>query len=166
MEFMDSHFLEFWGNVLINVAKGQRQLDDISKWMMQGFKGFEDLTALFRKFYGLDHLKEDAPDYMNVWKKASEDFQKSFKDYFSLFDLVPRQKYLELVEEYEALKEKVATQEETIKHLRILLGEKMADQEEMVNGFQDLIKKQSEQFLNLITNMGQFFLKGSPKTEE
>jgi len=157
---MDKHFLEFWGNFLINVAKGQRQLEDMAKWISQGFKGFEDLTAMFQKFYAFDHLKEDAPDYMNAWKKAAEDFQKSFKDYFSLFDLVPRQKYLALVEKYEALKEKVVEQEETIKHLRILLGEKMADQEAMVKGFQDLINKQGEQFLKFMTGMSQLFLKG------
>jgi hypothetical protein len=163
---MDRHFLEFWGNFLISVAKGQKQMEDMAKWMGQGFKGVEDITAMFQKFYGLDHLGKENLDDVNMWKKAGEDFQESFKNYLSLFDIVPRKDYLSLIEQYEELKEKLATQEETIKHLRILLGEKMADQEEMVNGFQDLIKKQSEQFLNLITNTGQFFLKGSPKTEE
>ena len=157
---MDKNFLEFWGNFLINTAKGQKQLEDMAKWISQGFKGFEDLTAMFRKFYGLDHLDKDSLDDAKMWKKAREDFQKSFKDYFSLFDLVPREEYLSLVEKYEALKEKVATQEETIKHFRILLGEKMADQEAMVKGFQDLINKQSEQFLKFMTDMGQSFLKG------
>ena len=60
---MDKNFLEFWGNFFINAAKGQQQLEDMGQWMSQGFKGFEELTAMFRKCYGLDQLSPDAPDY-------------------------------------------------------------------------------------------------------
>jgi len=28
---MDRHFLEFWGNFLIKAAKGQKQLEDMSR---------------------------------------------------------------------------------------------------------------------------------------
>jgi hypothetical protein len=38
-DYMDRHFLEFWGNFLINAAKGQKQMEDMSKWMQQGFEG-------------------------------------------------------------------------------------------------------------------------------
>ena len=49
---MDRHFLEFWGNFLVNAAKEQKRLEDLSNWMQQGFKfkGFDDLTEMFRKF--------------------------------------------------------------------------------------------------------------------
>lgn len=158
---MDKKFLEFWGNYLINVAKGQKNLEDIAKWIHQGFKGFEEITAMFQNFYGLDQLDKDSPDYVKMWKRAGEDFQKSFKDYLSLFDLVPREEYLSLIEKYEALKVKATAQEETIKHLRILLGEKVFDPGEVVTGFQELMKKQSDQFQQLMEGISQSFQKKS-----
>jgi hypothetical protein len=152
--FVDRHFLEFWGNFLINAAKGQKQMEDMAKWMTQGLKGFEDLTTMFRKFYGLDNLSESAPDYVKTWEKAARDFQKSFQDYLNLFGVVPRHEHLNLVREYAALKEKVVAQEETIKHLRMLLEEKGMDLEQIVRGYQDLIKKQTDQFQRLMEGLG------------
>ena len=157
---MDTHFLEFWGNFLINAAKGQKQLEDMSKWMQQGFEGFDELTAMFTKFYGLEHMGKDSPDYMAKWKKASEDFIKSFKEYLSLMGVVPKEEHLALVKKYEELKEKVASQEETIKHLRMLLGEKMAGtQGDVVKGFQEIIEKQSKEFQETMETFDRFFKK-------
>ena len=157
---MDKHFLEFWGNVLINAAKEQKRLEDLSKWMQQGFNGFDDLTEMFRKFYGLDHMEKDTPAYLETMKKASENFLESFKDYLDLMGMVPKDKHLALVQKYEALKEKVADQEATIKNLQLLLEEKRAEsQGELVLGFQDLIEKQTKQFQETIETFGSFFRK-------
>jgi len=157
---VDKQFLEFWGNFLINAAKGQRQLEDMSKWINQGLEGFDELTAMFTKFYGLEHMEKDSPDYMATWKKASEDFSKSFKDYLLLMGVVPKDKHLTLVKKYEQLKEKVASQEETIKHLRMLLNAKKAQaQGDIAKEFQDLIEKQSEQFQETMETFGRLFKK-------
>ena len=131
---MDKQFLEFWGNFLLSAAKGQRQLEEMAKWINQGFSGFEDLNAMFRKFYGLDRLTEKSPDYLKTSEKAEADFRKSLVDYLSLFGVVPRQAHLMLVEKYERLKKKVAAQEETIRHLRMLLQEKEVDQAAKILG--------------------------------
>jgi len=159
---MDRQFLEFWGNFLISAARGQKNLEAMAQWIHQGFSGVEELTAMFQKFYGLDRLDKDSPDYVKMWKKAGEDFQESFKDYLSLFDLVSRQEYLSLIEKYEAVKAKVATQEETIRHLRMLLGEKVFDPGEVVKGFQDLMQKQRDQFQQLMASIGQSFQTSDP----
>jgi len=157
---VDKHFLEFWGNFLINAAKGQKQLQDMSKWMQQGFEGFDELTAMFKKFYGLEQMEKDTSAYMETWKKASEKFQESFKDYLRLMGVVPRDEHLALVKKYEELKEKVAAQEETIKHLRMLLEEKKVEtQGELVQGFQEIIEKQSEQFQETMVTLRKFFKK-------
>jgi tetratricopeptide (TPR) repeat protein len=153
--FVDRHFLEFWGNLLINAAKSQKQMEDAAEWMNQGLKGFEDLTAMFRRFYDLDNLSESAPDYVKTWEKAAKDFQKSFYDYLKLFGVVPRQEHLELAKKYEALKKKVADQEEAIKHLRMLMGDKGADLREIVEGYQDLVKKQADQFREFMKSFTQ-----------
>ena len=157
---MDPHFLEFWGNFLVNASKEQRRLKDLYKWMQQGFNGFDDLTEMFRKFYGLDHMEKDTPAYLETLKKASDNFLESFKDYLDLMGMVPKEEHLALVQKYEALKEKVADQEETIKNLQLLLEEKRAEsQGELVQGFQDLIEKQSKQFQKTMETFGSFFKK-------
>ncbi len=161
---MDRHFLEFWGNFLINAAKGQKQLEDMSKWMQQDFEGFDELTGMFNKFYGLEHMEKDTPVYTETWKEASESFQKSFKDYLRLMGVVPKNEHLTLVKKYEELKEKVAAHEETIIHLRMLLEEKKAEtQGELVQGFQEIIEKQSEQFQETMETFDRFFKKDKNK---
>jgi len=161
---VDRHFLEFWGNFLINAAKGQKQMEDISKWMQQGFEGFDELTGMFKKFYGLEHMEKDTPAYMETWEKASEKFQESFKDYLRLMGVVPKDEHLTLVNKYEELKDKVAAHEETINNLRMLLREKKAEtQGELVKGFQEILEKQSEQFQETMETFGRFFKKDKNK---
>jgi hypothetical protein len=162
---VDKHFLEFWGNFLIHAAKGQKQLQDMSKWMQQGFEGFDELTAMFKKFYGLEDMEKYTPAYMETWKKASENFQKSFKNYLDLVGVVSKDEHLALVRKYEELKEKIAAQEETIKHLRMLLEEKKVEtQGKLVQGFQEIIEKQSEQFQETMETLGKFFKKDKIKS--
>ena len=45
---MDRQFLEFWGNYLLSVARGQKQLEDVTRWIRGGFSGVEELTALLK----------------------------------------------------------------------------------------------------------------------
>ncbi len=163
---MDRQFLQFWGDFFTNSAKGQKQMEDMTKWMQQGFKGFDDLTAMFRKTYGLDHLSESGDNYLKMWEKAVKDFEKSFKDYLSFLGVVPKQEHLSLVEKYEDLKENVASQEETIKHLRMLLDKKVQDQGIFLDGYEDLIKKQTSGFQELTESIGQFFKTETPKTTD
>ena len=64
------------------------------------------------------------------------------------------------IKKYEELKEKAAGQEETIHHLRMLLEKRKAESpEELVQGFQDLIDKQSKQFQQTMETFGSFFKK-------
>ena len=72
--------------------------------------------------------------------------------------MVPKDKHQALIKKYEELKEKVADQEKTINHLRFLLEEKKTEsQEELVEGFQDLIEKQSKEFHEKMETFGRFF---------
>ena len=164
---MDRNFLEFWGNSLLGAAKGQKQFEDLAAWVNQGFKGFEEMTALFMKMYGLDSQAGGGPDYMAAWKKAEEDFRRSYTECMNLMGLVPKNEHLELVCKYEELKEKCASQEETIKHLRMLLSEsKLKDQGDLTRQFDYLIKKQNEQFQSLVDNITKAYKKGSPSARE
>jgi uncharacterized coiled-coil protein SlyX len=152
---MNRHFLEFWGKALLEAAKSQKQLEDLARWFQRGFLGFQDYTQLFKAAYGLDEVPESSPDYLTLWKKAEEDFRESFKEYLNLLGMVPREEYAALARRYEELKEKVAEQEEIMKHLRMLLEEKGMGLEATTLEFQRLIKKQGEQFQKFIKGLGE-----------
>jgi uncharacterized coiled-coil protein SlyX len=160
---MDRNFLEFWGNFLLNIAKGQKHMEDLAKWTRQGFMNFGDMTALFRKSYGLDQLEQESPDSAKMWKKAEKDFRDSFRDYLNLLGVVPRDEYVELARKYEELKERVADQEETIKHLRMALADKGYDFSAVTSEFQKLMEKQGEQFEELMKGFGEVFKKDSDR---
>jgi uncharacterized coiled-coil protein SlyX len=79
---------------------------------------------------------------------------------------VPKNEYLELVGKYEKLKEKFALQEETIKHLRMLVSDsKVKDQGELAQQFDELIRKQNDQFQNLVENFSKAFKKSASGKE-
>jgi BMFP domain-containing protein YqiC len=147
---MDRHFLEFWGKFLLNAAKSQKQLEDLSKWFQRGFFNLQDLSTLFQQAYGLEEVKQDSPEYLKVWEKAEENFRESFREYLNLLGGVPREEYQALADKYEKLKEKAAQQEETIKQLKNLLEEKGLGLAVGNLEFQELIKKQGEQFQEML----------------
>jgi hypothetical protein len=151
---MDRHFLEFWGNFLINAAKGQQQFDELTQWMHQGFKGFEELTALFRKAYGLEK-PESTPEYQQTWHKATREFRESLNTYLSLLGVIPLSEHLALVEKYEALKKENADQLKTIQRLRDLLQQD-SGQTAVVENFKELVSRQNEQFQKLMDSFGSY----------
>ncbi|MBE9544556.1 MAG: hypothetical protein IMF02_08700 [Proteobacteria bacterium] len=156
---MDKQFLEFWGNLLLNAAKSQKQLEDMTQWIGRGFSGFDELTDMFRKFYGLEGLALDSPDYPKAWEKASENFKTSFNDWLAFMKVVPEREHTALEKKYEALKEKVATQDETIRYLRNLLSEKNVPYTDAVQNFTEMMEKQAQQFHDLMESAGKAFKK-------
>jgi flagellar motility protein MotE (MotC chaperone) len=161
---MNRQFLEFWGRALLLAAKSQKQLEDLGQWFQRGFWGFPDYTQLFQSTYGLEEGAEEDPDYLTLWKKAEEDFRQSFQDYLNLLGVVPREEYAALARENETLKEKVAEQEETIKHLRMLADEKGLGLEATTLEFQRLIKKQGDQFQKFIQGLAETVQSEGKKT--
>ena len=164
---MDDKFLEFLGNFYLNAAKSRKHYNDLMKFTREGFSGFDELKAMFCKFYGLDQPEkdEDSSDHLKAWNKAAEKFQESMKEYMKLMGMVPREDYVKLVKKYEELKKRVADQEETIRHLQMLLGEKNADQGETVRVFENLMEKQSKQFMEMMNTVGKYFQKEQDEKE-
>lgn len=158
---MDRQFLEFWGNFLLQVAKGQQQWETLIRGLQGGFFNLGPMTSMFQKAYGLEGLDQDSPDYMKMWKKAEEDFRDSFKDFLNLMGMVPRHEHAALALKYEELKEKVADQEETIKHLRLLLEDKGVDFGMATVEFQELIKKQTRQTQEFLQGLKDLFMKSN-----
>lgn len=150
---MDKQFLEFWGNYLVAVARGQSQLEDFTRWMSRGFEGADNLTNQFKKLYGLDKLNPEDPSYAEDWEKAAESFRQSLKVYFEKTGWIPKADYTALETENRALKDKIADLESTIGRLRGLLDEPVVDQGLALKVLQDLINKQGEEFQKLMTGL-------------
>jgi hypothetical protein len=152
---MDRQFLEFWGNYLLSVARGQKQLEDVSRWMRGGFSGVEELTALFKKYYGLEDQSQDRPESSAAWERAAEDFKKSFRDYFCIMGWVSKDEYQNLEQENQALKQKIEAQEQTISRLRDLIKNPGIDPNKSLDVLQDLINKQSAEFQKLVKKFSE-----------
>ena len=150
---MDKHFLEFWGNYLVAVARGQKQLEDLSRWIRQGFQGVEGLQALFARTYGLDELQPDSNAYQEKWKQATAEFRKSFRETFAALGWAAEEELETLRQENRRLEKQVAEHEKTIGRLKGLLEAEGLDQEKAVAVFRDLVHKQSREFEKLMRNL-------------
>ncbi len=166
---MDKNFLEWWGNFLLSVASGQRRMDDMDRWLSRGFKGFPDLTDMMKQAYGVKDDARKEPDASAQWHKANEQFLESYGELLDGMGVVPKADHLRLVKKYEALKEKAAEQEETIRHLRMLSAEKPPGEEEQeaaVQGFQEILQRQTEQFQELMGSLGRLYGDNAPTSLE
>ena len=164
---MDSRFLEFWGNFLLSAARGQKQMEDMARWMNQGFKaaGFEDLAAMFTRAYGLAGPDPEKVPDADFWQAAGQQFRSSFEEYMKLMGMVPREEHRRLEKKYEALKKECDAHKETISHLRELLGAGKAGQDEVISAFQAIIEKQSSQFRDLVDSSTRFMKEATATPE-
>ena len=154
---IDPNFFEFWGNYLTAVARGQKQLEDLTRWVRQGFQGIEDLQEMFARSYGLDRLQPGSEAYKNAWKRATAEFRKSFRETFATMGWVAEEEVEMLRQENRHLKNQIAESEKTIRRLRGLLDAEGLDQEKAVTVFRDLIQKQSREFEKLMKNLSASF---------
>jgi uncharacterized coiled-coil protein SlyX len=152
---MDRHFLEFWGKFLLNAAKSQKQLEDLTKWLQRGCGNWQDFNALFQQAYGLEQADQNRPDYLKLWEQAEESFRQSYREYLNLLGGVPQEEYQALAARYEKLEKQAARQEETIQQLKKLLEEKGLGLAVANLEFQELIRKQGEQFQELLQGMAE-----------
>lgn len=111
---MNRYFYEFWKNQLINVDKGQKQMQDMTKLIMQGLSGFEEVPEMFGKFCGMDFWSKETCDYIKTLEMTREDFQKFFKDYLNLMGLVPKHEHLALINKYNDLNQSVSDQKKLV----------------------------------------------------
>jgi uncharacterized coiled-coil protein SlyX len=164
---VDKNFLTFWGNFLLNVAEGQKQLEQMTTWMRHGFTGIDEINDMFRRVYGLEqsppHAAVESGD--DPWMTAMEAFQDSFAAYAEQWGWVPRRRYAELQAEYERLEKKSAEQQETIRQLRDLLETKGMGHVELFQRFQSLVQDQSRQFQELMSNIKRAMETQEPPNE-
>ncbi len=146
---MDKTFLEFWGNLLISVARGQKQVEDMTKWINQGFSGVDEMMESFTRAYGLKDVPQGPGDREEPWNKMFNSFQQSYREYLKLLEVVPRAEYEQLQEENDSLKKRIVDLERAIGDLHALLAQKIQTTpreviEEFQKGFLNYLEKLQE----------------------
>ena len=123
--------------------------------MRQGFQGLEDLTAIFKKTYGLEQLPPNTRAYQRAWKKATADCRKSFKETFEQLGWVTEEEYHALWEENQKLRHELKERNHTIQSLKLLLEEKGLDQTQNLDVFKNLIHQQGKEFQKLMKSLSE-----------
>lgn len=157
---MDPKFLEFWGNYLLAVSRGQHQMEDLTRWMQQGFAGVQQLNDMFTAIYGLPKAKPASKEFDKTWQTAAAAFSESYREYFEQLGWVTRQEFDNLVKENEALKKQVETLENTVKRLQIQI-----DSDKTVTALQELADKQGQEFNNLMQTFSEAMEKAASKKD-
>ncbi len=151
---MDNNFLELWGNMFLTAARGQKQMDDVTKWMKRGFCTIPDMGDMISSLTGINAIISSSTEYLRVVNTASENFLKSFKEYLSMMDLVPKKDYDSLLEEFEDLKKQ--SDEKNARKVDKLLNDELSLQTQGLKSFEELMRNQTRQFQELMTNFTKF----------
>ncbi|MBF0377556.1 MAG: hypothetical protein HQK72_08735 [Desulfamplus sp.] len=210
---LDRKFLEFWGNLFLNVAKGQEQIEQLSSLMNMDsitnmdFMNFKDMAKMFKQSYGLplddsDKIQKNSPNMFQMnsgnlvnrvykpkdqksdeietikLRESFEAFQSSFAKYIAIWGWIPKTEHEELKKSYDTLKgdyetlkkenkelkqnynrlkQKADVQEELISQLRDILNAKGMGHIELFQHVQNLARKQTGEFQNLIQNLQNLF---------
>lgn len=154
----NKQFTEFWGNAWLSMAKGQKQLTDMTSWFTGNLMDLQDMNKMFGKIYGMESIDKGIPDYFSWWERSVNLFQKSFQDLFSMMDFIPRSAYRELEKENEELKRKIAELERNMVPNSSILDEEIKLANEGIKGFQGLVQEQVRQYQELMDNIGKVFM--------
>lgn len=154
---MDPKFLEFWGNALIDAARGQQQLVQLKDWSRQGLKDLGGLSQRFAEVYGLPQPEAQTPAAADTWQAAGQQFQQAFKQFLNMLDVVPRSEHHALTEKYAALQAQAAEQQKIIQDLKHRLAVKGGMPDDPAEGFAELMRQQARQFQKLMKNFSHVY---------
>jgi hypothetical protein len=147
---MNRQFYEFWGDFFRQVSRGQKQLEEMFRWMHRGCTGVEALDALFRRCYGLSPAKPGDTENGDMWQKAVADFQRAFAQLADQWGWVSRMEHQRVLDRCASLEKLAAERKATIEELRSLLEEKGLGGSALFQHLNSALKEQSEQFHRLM----------------
>ncbi|MBF0232027.1 MAG: hypothetical protein HQK65_03200 [Desulfamplus sp.] len=150
----DRKSLEFWGNLFLNIAKGQEQIDKLSSLMNidsinnMDFMNFNEMAKIFRQSYELpsegsisQNKKLDENDALKL-QKSLESFQRSFADSAALWGWIPKKDHDDLKHKYDILKKEYESLQHDNSSLRQhhdALKQKSDIQEELISQLRDIL---------------------------
>lgn len=156
---MDRRFFEFWGQLFLDMARTQKQMEDMNRLFREGLAGFGALAFPFP--VGGGQKKEGGHDGPGAkgepWVQASKQVQESLRQMMALWNMVPKEDYDLLARRLSEAEGKVEEYEQTINTLRGLVGERQPDPLAATNDLQGLLARQQEAFESLLENLGRLF---------
>ncbi len=176
---MDSKFLEFWGNLMLNAAQGQKQIESFQKLLGKSVNGLSALTptgkkdaedenfmSVFAKVYGADKSPGGTSSYLQMMQNAADTFQTSFEKYIRLMGAVPHDEYATLQEKYETLDKKVSEMGNTIALLQTQLGVKHTEPEGLTQGIKEMVARQGDQFQEIMQSFQKLYKENVPSSPD
>ncbi len=143
MMAVDPKFLEFWGSTLLAAARGQQQLVRLGDWP-KGLKDIGELSRRFAEIYGLPRPADHTPDAAETWKAAEEQFQRAFRQFLKMIDVVPASRHRALEKKNAVLQHRVEELEERLANLEKHRPAGAAE------GFSQLMRQQQHQFQRMM----------------
>lgn len=155
---IDKRFLEFWGNTFLSAARGQAQMEELSKWFHRSFPSTDALPDFFLRAYGLKAGKaESASDRDAESEKiALEDFNKAYANWLRLMGAVPLEDHRRLTEKYESLRKENEEQAAMIRYLSGVVSGDSDIQSAALDALKNLTEKQTEEFSVLVRAFGEY----------
>lgn len=165
----DRKFLEFWGNLFLNLAKGQEQIEKLSSLMKTApindidLMKFKEIGQLFLQSYGLASKEDsqnirhrtDEPDSLK-FNEPLEAFQVSLAKYAKLWEWVPSGTYEELKQNYTILQQEYKALQDETNNLRKnheILKQQIKTQEELVSQLRDILNSKGMTHIEFFQNI-------------
>ncbi|MEN6330481.1 MAG: hypothetical protein ABFD57_00680 [Smithella sp.] len=153
---MDKSILEFWGRTLLNAAQSQKQWEEMNK-NIEKIAEDNPFMKLFLKSFGWQNQeKEKKGDIILEFTEKSTAAQKEFiKAFLTMFDVVPKEKYLGLMKENEELKVRIAELETIIQSYKNMTEKGSYNPDKIMDNLTHIMNNQAQQFQELMKQLNQ-----------
>lgn len=151
---MDKSILEFWGRVLLNAASSQKQWEEMNK-NIEKMATENPFMKLFLTSFGWQSPeKEREEDIIVEFTEKSAAVQKELiKAFLTMFDVVPKEKYLGLVQENEELRMKITQLENIIQSYKNMTEKEGYHPEKIMDNLTQIMNNQTQQFKELMKQL-------------
>ncbi len=130
--------MEAWFNLMSEAMRGSSDAQQIMKNLSSTTNVSEETLRMMTRFMPPGMMPMQ-PEMMNDW----------LEEWWRMMGVVPRHRYLELLERYELLRSRLEESEKTSRRLQSMLGEKRQEEAQKVldfwgNTLEETLKSQSE----------------------
>ncbi len=164
---MDPRFLEFIGNLFINAARGQTQIDEMTKWFRGGVASADGLAEMFRQTYRLTPGNEGQRSAeADPLPPGMTDFQAAYEGWLQMVGAVPLNDYRRLEEERDALRKENEEQARMIRYLSGVVTGEGDVQSTTMEALKELTENQTRQFGDLVRAFGEYLEDRTPASAD
>lgn len=158
--------METWGRLLIQAAEYERKTEKLCPDKDEQGLWFFPFPGAPNPFFGKKYMEASMESFGVFHKKLLDIFIQTFHESMGMANLVPVEKkeYERIRDEHEALLAENRKLKKRVRELESLLSQTRDDQEDVIAGFNELIRKQGEEFKTLYSAFHRFFEEEKKKT--